>query len=418
MEYLNLGSLIIGGMIVVLGLVSKRLERSPLPPTLLALLLGIALGPQGIELVDLSDLGDRGRIMEGAARLTLAIGLMGVALRIPCSFPRAQWRPLAVLVGMGMLLMWGISTGLVYFLLGLPFWLAALIAAIVTPTDPVAASPIVTGSLAERCVPERVRNAISFESGANDGLAYLFVFLAYLMLRFLPGEALGRWFVEVLLYQVLFATVVGAVLGVASGKLLVWAERHDAIASHWRLVYTVAVALLAAGLGRIISSDELMVLFATGIGFAQVVSASDRENEEKGQEAVNRFFAIPMFLLIGAAIPWAGWWDLGWSGIALAAALLLLRRPPVLLFLRSAVSPVRSVADALFMGWFGPIAVAAVYYASLMEHRLHEPLVWHAVSLVVVASTVAHGVTGAPLTRAYARHNPDTGRGRPPPSAR
>lgn len=36
-----------------------------------------------------------------------------------------------------------------------------------------------------------------------------------------------------------------------------------------------------------------------------------------------------------------------------------------------------------------------------MEHRLAEPLVWHVVSLVICASVIAHGASGAPLTRLY-----------------
>lgn len=404
MEYLNLGSLLIGGMIMAMGLVSDRLERSPFPPTVLALLLGVLIGPQGLELIDLAELGDRTTLLEGAARLTLAVGLMGVALRIPPGFVRGQWRPMAVLIVLGMVLMWGISTGLVYAILGLPFWLAALIAAIVTATDPIAASPIVTGPIAREVVPERVRHAISLESGANDGLAYLLVFGAWLILEFTTATALQRWTVDVLLYDIGVATLLGLGIGYLSAHLLAWAEARDAIAAHWRVVYTVAVALFAAGSGRLVGSDELLVLFAAGIAFAQVVSGDDRANEEHGQEAVNRFFSIPMFVLVGVAIPWAGWRELGWEGVALAGAILLLRRPPVLLLLRPLVGPVRSTADALFMGWFGPVAIAAVYYASIMEHRTHEPVIWHVVSLVVVASTLVHGMSAAPLTRLYGRH--------------
>ena len=152
-----------------------------------------------------------------------------------------------------------------------------------------------------------------------------------------------------------------------------------------------------------IGSDEVLVVFAAGAAFAQVVSSSERQNEERGQEAVNRFFAIPIFALLGTAIPWEGWRDLGWSGILLATAILLLRRPPVLLLLRPLLPDIRNVPEALFLGWFGPIAVAALYYASLMEHKLGNPLVWHVVSLVICASVVAHGVTGAPLTRLFGR---------------
>lgn len=119
---------------------------------------------------------------------------------------------------------------------------------------------------------------------------------------------------------------------------------------------------------------------------------------------MNRFFVIPMFVLLGTALPWGGSASLGWSGILLVAAILLLRRPPVLLMLRPLLPNLRSRGDALFVGWFGPIAVAATYYASLMEHRLGEPLIWDVVSLVICGSILAHAISGAPPTRLYGRN--------------
>jgi sodium/hydrogen antiporter len=40
-----------------------------------------------------------------AARLALAVGLVGVALRIPREYPRRNWRAVLLLVGLSMLLM-------------------------------------------------------------------------------------------------------------------------------------------------------------------------------------------------------------------------------------------------------------------------------------------------------------------------
>lgn len=394
---------LLGGLILVLGLASKRLAKSPVPPTLIALAVGVAVGPEVLNLLNLEELGERSTLLERAARLTLGVGLIGVALRVPRRFPRANWRGMLILVGLGMALMWGVTSALVYFILGLPLWLALLIGAIITPTDPIAASPIVTGELAEGNIPERVRDSVSFESGANDGLGYLFVFLPFLFLTRSADEALSHWLTTTLLWHVGVATLFGLLLGFAAGKLLQAAERRGTIQPDWRLVYTVALGLFAAGAGKLIQSDEVLVIFAAGAMFTQVVSGEDRKNEEQGQEAVNRFFAIPIMVVLGAALPWQGWSDLGWSGLALVAAVLLLRRPPVLLLLRPLVPQIRSTADALFMGWFGPIAVAAIYYASLMEHRLGEPLIWDVVSLVICGSVIAHGLTGAPLTRLYGR---------------
>ncbi len=127
---------------------------------------------------------------------------------------------------------------------------AALIGAIITATDPIAASPIVTGPVAEKNLPERLRHAISFESGANDGLSYLFVFLPFLLLTRPPHEAFSHWLLETLLWEVGVATLFGVGLGVAAGKLLQVSERREWISPHWRLVYTVALSLLGRGWGE------------------------------------------------------------------------------------------------------------------------------------------------------------------------
>ena len=153
---------LLGGLVLVLALGSKWLATSPLPPTVIALVFGVVVGPEVLGLIDLAALGDEVQIREKAARLTLGIGLVGVALRIPREYPRRNWRPMVVLISVGMILMWAISTLLVYLILDLRFWLAALIGAIVTATDPIAATPIVTGSVAEENIPERLRHAISF----------------------------------------------------------------------------------------------------------------------------------------------------------------------------------------------------------------------------------------------------------------
>jgi NhaP-type Na+/H+ or K+/H+ antiporter len=394
---------LLGGVILSLGLASKQLSKSPFPPTLIALGIGIALGPAVFGLIDLDAHGEQASHLERLTRLTLGVGLVGVALRVPSEYPRRNWREMALLIGVGMPLMWAISTLLVYVMLDTPFWLAALIGAVITPTDPVAATPIVTGQTAEQNIPDRIRHAISFESGVNDGLSYLFVFIPFLLLTEPLAEAASHWFTKTLLWEVGAATGFGLLIGYGAGVLLRKAEQWDTIEDKWRLVYTVALGLLAAGAGRLIHSDEVLVVFAAAAMFDQVVSAPDRKDEEMGQEAVNRFFSIPIFVLLGTAIPWEGWRDLGWNGIGLAIGVLLLRRPVTLLLLRPFLPGVRSIPDALFMGWFGPIAVSAIYYSALMEKKLSEPFIWEVISLVICASVVAHGLTGAPLTRLYGK---------------
>jgi sodium/hydrogen antiporter len=281
--------------------------------------------------------------------------------------------------------------------------MAALIGAMVTPTDPVAASPIVTGPTAEANLPRRLRDAISFESGANDGLGYLFIFLPLLLLTRTAGEALSHWLLHTLLWEVVAATAVGLAMGYGGARLLAAAEERQLIEEEWRLVYTVALAFLALGAGRMLHSDELLLVFAAGFAFVQVISADERVNEELGHEAVNRFFAFPIFAVLGATLPWSAWAELGWGGVLCAFGVVLFRRLPAILLLRPFLRGLRSRHDMLYLGWFGPIAVAAMYYAALVEndHGVVQP--WPVVTLVICASVVVHGFSAVPLTRLYGR---------------
>jgi NhaP-type Na+/H+ or K+/H+ antiporter len=104
------------------------------------------------------------------------------------------------------------------------------------------------------------------------------------------------------------------------------------------------------------------------------------------------------------ALPCQEWLDLGWRGVLLVVGVLLLRRLPAVLALRPLLGPLGGRAkDVLFLGWFGPIGAAALYYAAyaLRETGIEE--VWVVGSLVICASVVVHGVSATPLTKLYGR---------------
>jgi NhaP-type Na+/H+ or K+/H+ antiporter len=84
---------------------------------------------------------------------------------------------------------------------------------------------------------------------------------------------------------------------------------------------------------------------------------------------------------------------LGWRGAALAIAVLALRRLPAVLLLRPWIPQLRQRRDAVFVGWFGPIGVSAMFYAMLALRRTGDETVWGAASLLIFASIVAHGIT-------------------------
>lgn len=300
-------------------------------------------------------------------------------------------------------LTWLSSGLLVYWLLGLPFWVAMLIGAIVTPTDPVVSTDIVTGEVAKQNIPARLRHLISTESGLNDGLAYPFVLLPILLLTRPTSEALSHWLTRVLLWEVGFAVVFGAVLGYGAGRFLKWAEKKKFIEKKSVLAYTIALSLLALGAAKLLGSDGILSVFVAGLVFDGVANASEKAEEEEVQEAINQFFTLPIFVLLGLVLPWQEWLQLGWKGLLVASAVLLLRRLPAIVLLSPLITRLKSVPDVLFVGWFGPIGVAALYYAHFALHRTDIREVWVVSSLIVVASILAHGISATPFSQLYGR---------------
>jgi NhaP-type Na+/H+ or K+/H+ antiporter len=404
MSQLNIALAAISLLILVVGLVSKPIRQSYVSDGVIALLIGILMSPFLLGWLDVTSWwGNKETFIEEAARLTLAIGLMGVALRLPKGYVPRQWKSLAVVLGLVMPLMWVISGLLVWWIFDLPFWVAMLIGAIVTPTDPVVATSIVTGVVAKENIPGRLRHLISTESGLNDGLGYPFVLLPILLLTRPSGAALSHWILHSVLWAVGAAVVVGALLGYGAGRLLDWAEEKDIIERKSILAYTIALSLLALGLVHLMGSDGILAVFVAGLTFDGIVNSNQREESEHIQEAIDRFFTLPIFLLLGLVLPWQEWFQLGWKALLIVVAILLLRRLPVILALNPLLKPLHGFPDALFVGWFGPIGVAALYYSHLAERLTGNHEVWVISSLLIVTSIVVFGISGTPLSKLYGR---------------
>ncbi len=237
MDEFNLGLMTVAGCVLGLGLFSKKLKWIGLPDPVVLTLVGVGLGPAGVGALNPESWGDPMLLLEQASRLALAIGLMGVALRLPRDYFLRHWQPLAWILGLGMPFMWLSSSVLAAILLGLTVSTALLIGAIITPTDPVVSSAMVTGPVAEKYLPEPLRQIISAEAGTNDGLAYLFVMIAVFLATSTSGEPFGLHILGVITADILTALFMGLVMGYLAGRALRWAEKKDLIEQPSILVF-------------------------------------------------------------------------------------------------------------------------------------------------------------------------------------
>lgn len=386
----------LGGLALALGLTSRRVRQLPVSEPLLALVIGVVIGPAVLGLVELPE-SERNHVLSEVARIAVALSLMAVALRFPIRDFRSVVPAVAILILVVLPAMAAIGGLLGIAVLGLPVASAALLGAAIAPTDPVLASSIVTGDPAERDLPERLRVLLSLESAVNDALALPLVLVATAAITAtaMPTAA-GR-----ALLHVAVAVVLGLLIGDGAGRLVLREERHRVIEHSAFLVLMIALALFTLGAVKLLGGEGILGVLAAGLAYNHRLSRAERELEEEVQEAINRFLVLPVFTLLGVALPWEAWRSLGWPAAVFVAGVLLVRRLPLLLVLRRPLGLRRD--EAAFLGWFGPVGAAALFYVT---HALYSGTsalhLWAAGSLTIAASTLVHGVTATPLRRAFA----------------
>ncbi|MDF6102877.1 cation:proton antiporter [Gordonia hongkongensis] len=394
--YVDVVLTVVGALGVVVAAISSAMRRLPLSEPLLGLLAGVLLGPQLLDVLPIAPVTVDHGLFHELARVLLAVSVMAVALRYPTAAMRRHSRALVVLLLVAMPVMAAVSMGLGWAVAGLPLAAALLFGAAICPTDPVLASSVATGKLAQRDVPARDRQLLSLESGANDGLALPLVLAAVA----LAGPLGAATAIAEVVWQVLGALVIGVVLGVVAGKALRLGDRHGATAHGPVLLFTVILALGILGVAGLLHIDGVLAVFVGGLAFNSVGTGSERTSEVEIDESVNRFAVLPLFVLLGAALPWQQWSELGWRAPVLVLTILALRRIPIVLLLRR---PLRlPLPDALYLGWFGPVGVSALFYLTLEAQRLGvDDAVLGAGTLVLAASTVAFGLSAAAGRRLY-----------------
>ena len=260
---------------------------------------------------------------------------------------------------------------------------AFLLGAVLSPTDPVVTSAVVT---AER-VPAVVRHTLNLESGLNDGLALPFV------LFFLAAATGGHPGEEAV--KLLGEAVVGAVLGIAlalaAGRLLARLPGQGML-RRYEGTYALGLGFVAFGLADATYGNGLIAAFVAGIALA----VARREMPEvflHFNEAVSAIFQVATFFVFGALIVATGWDGSTLSLIAFIAFALLVARPTAVLV--SFVGVRMPLRHKLFIAWFGPKGVASMLFALFVLNSAapDRTIVFDVASFVILASIMAHGLT-------------------------
>lgn len=404
MQTVDLAFTIGAGTVLVLGLVAGYVKnRLWVAEPVICLAVGILIGPAMSQILTPTELGLKPTPqLEQVAHLTLSVAVMGAALRLPSGYVLREWRSLAIALVLGLPAMAAAGAGIAAVVFGLSLLPALMVGTVLAPTDPVVASSIASGRAAEDHLPARTRYFLTAESGANDGLGLMLVLLPVFLASQPADVAWNEWISRVLIWEVLAAVLIGTVCGEVAGRLLLWAIRQPFSDAHSITTISLALSLTVLFAVRLIGSDGILAVFTAGLLLKRHLAMVDTLHEHT-QEAIGRFFDLPVFVLFGTMLPWSDWMDMGWKGLAFAGAVLTFRRLPIWLVFAPLMPAVKRPRESLFLGWFGPMGIASIYYALLVSERTEFDQVWPIVSLVVSASILSHGVAATPLTQLMGR---------------
>jgi NhaP-type Na+/H+ or K+/H+ antiporter len=403
---LTLSLLLCGLALLALAFGDRAIRTLPLTPALLYLvvgwLAGAVLGAPALSEVQLQA-GELTVVFE----LALLISLFAVGLRLQLPPTLRRWRHAMVLAGPTMVACIGLGAAAAVLLLGLPWPLALLVAAVHAPTDPILASEVQIESDDDR---DLVRLALTAEGGLNDGTALPAV-MAALGLMGLHG--LSQWWWRDLLWPIFGGAVIGLLLGALLG--LAVRRRLRAGDGLWRdeLLYIGAV-VLCYGVARASATSAFVVAF---VAAATMLVPAQRAGEQEQPSAdlaarlhafgasIERLVEAVLVMAVGVALH-----AVRFDGAVIALALLLLVavRPLSVLIVgpRQGLTP----HQRRLVSWFGIRGIGSLFYLTFALHHGVSGEAAHtlvAVTLATIAlSIVLHGISATPLMAAYRRRRP------------
>ena len=250
----------------VLGLVGLRPDSE-----LLVRFLQAALGM--MLFVDASSLDLR----NGSLKAALAGRLLGIGL------------PLTVLAGaLVAISLWP----------GIELWQAALVGAMLAPTDALLAH----AAVADHRVPAVVRNALNVEGGLNDGLALPLVTIFIAIGLAASGVDTQVRAAQTLVVVIAGSTILGLVVGSAGGGLLRTAARRSLVAPAWWSIGPVAIAVAAFVAADQLGASGFLAVWIAGLAMGRLFRRADEAKAFGLSVSLADGLVAIAFLLLGTAL--------------------------------------------------------------------------------------------------------------------
>jgi len=392
--------LVLAVLVLCYAVVSERVNRSFIAPALIFLLLGMGLGPFGLGVLE-AGAGTEGYTVLAQLALTVILFNQAAKLRLDRIRVHGPVTLRLLIVGIPLTVLLGALTATL-LLPVLPWWEAVCVAAIVAPTE----AALIEALLADRRIPERVRHALSVESGFYDGFA-LAILLTALALASEhtantdSSDVNWAWFMLSTEFASLLA---GAAVGLIGGLVVAWSRRHEWMSDTWAQLATLALAFVCFQLGEQIEASGFVAAFTGGLAFSLITRRrTDEDIPTQVSDAAAQLLELMVFAMFGAFAVIDGWLRADWRVVLFAVLALFAVR--IVTVLVSLVRTDLPMSDRWFIGWFGPRGIGTVVLGLLVVNRgeiQNTELISTVVVVTVTLSLLLHSLTLAPGIRRLA----------------
>lgn len=362
---------VFGVLLIVGALLAGLARRSFVSLTALFVVTGFALGEGGLEVLDFDP---RGGFVATLAVVALVVILFRDGLEVDAEMLQTAWHLPARKLVLAMPLTAALVAVVTEALTDLGWTEAFLLGALLSPTDPVLSSSVVTNTR----VPRLIRHSLNLESGMNDGLALPAV-LALL-------AALGTQDDFVWWRFVLQDVGLGLVVGLAVGWLAAQIKVDE------KGLYGLGVAFATYGAAVLVDGNGFIAVFVGAITLG-ILRPDVRTGFESRSEEVIEIVKLGIFVVFGALLTLGGLFSDGLAAVAIVVFLFLIARPAAV-FVSLAGTGTDTPTKA-FMSWFGPKGVATMTFALIVLSSGISAAseLFDLAALAVFASIVLHGVT-------------------------
>ncbi len=379
-------------IVFVYSTVAGRVERTVISGPMVFVVTGFLFGPSVLGWLSGNARSEDLRVL---ADLTLAVVLFNDASNANLSVLKSQIQipTRMLLLGLPGSILLGFGVAVLLFE-NFSLYEAAILATMLAATDAALGKAVITNET----VPARLREGLNVESGLNDGISVpiLLFFIALAVSDETGGHS------ESAMLLVAKELGIGAAVGLGltniGARLLHWCAHRGWVNRIWLQITAVALALACFAVADSLHGSGYIAAFTGGMYFGYLAKAATHKLVF-ASEGVGETLALVTWMLFGALVIGPAFSTFTWDVVLYAAlSLTVIRMLPVYLSLSGTGE---SPASRLFLGWFGPRGLASLVFAIMVINAKvpHAEVLALVVSLTVILSLVAHGMSANPLAK-------------------